>query len=496
MTRKKSRSSRIEPKYNLNESLERYRALLDPKDFSLLLEELERPLLSALRINPLKAAEKDLESWKIRYGWETRQVPYCPMGFWLVSRKINPGKTLEHKMGAFYLQDAASMLPVELFDFKSNAHPLILDMAASPGGKTTQLISQTLDHGLVIANDSSQSRIAALQVVLQTWGAINYAISCHPGELYGILYPETFDAVLLDAPCSMDGLRATEAHPLRPITEKERASLARRQILLLSSALQTVRLGGQVVYSTCTLAPEEDEAVLDAVFRKYPGMFNIEDVSSSRHIKGAGLKHDGDVHFHPEISNSIRLWPHTYGTAGFFAAKLIKTGTIPSGISPKFKPFISQREYFEVTPAKQKIIIDQILDDFGFDMLPFLDDQELEIMQSGRKIMLMPRSILEFRDVLNIRYAGMMLAERVGDSFEISHEFVSRFGGLFNKGVFILPREMNKAWLRGEDLQKIGLSDLLMGRIFAIQDEEGRNFGRGRVTSDRLKNLLPRRMVL
>ena len=157
------------------------------------------------------------------------------------------------------------MLPPELFDYDSVEPELVLDLAASPGGKTTHLVDKLGDRGLVIANDASRSRIQALRLALERWGAINIAVTCQPGELFGAWYPGVFDKVLIDAPCSMEGLRTAESHPMRPVTGRERESLSSRQVRLLTGALKAVRVGGQVVYSTCTLAPEEDEAVLLAI---------------------------------------------------------------------------------------------------------------------------------------------------------------------------------------------------------------------------------------
>src|SRR5690606_15378550 len=104
------------------------------------------------------------------------------------------------------------------------------------------------------------SRLQALRVVLLTWGAANTAITNFPGEKLGVWFPETFDRVLLDAPCSMEGLRVSASHPSRPITPGERERLAARQSALLESAVSSARVGAEIVYSTCTLAPEEDEA--------------------------------------------------------------------------------------------------------------------------------------------------------------------------------------------------------------------------------------------
>ena len=170
------------------------------------------------------------------------------------------------------------MLPPELFDLAGMPEPLVLDMAASPGGKTTHLAALTGDMGLVIANDGSRSRIPALQIVLRNWGAANQAVTCLPGETFGGLYPDTFDAVLLDAPCSMQGLRSAESHSSRTITLNEIDSLAARQLRLLESALRAAKPGGQIVYSTCTLAPQEDELVLAALLERFPRQVRIEDV--------------------------------------------------------------------------------------------------------------------------------------------------------------------------------------------------------------------------
>jgi 16S rRNA (cytosine1407-C5)-methyltransferase len=294
----------------------------------------------------------------------------------------------------------------------------------------------------------------------------------------------------------MDGLRATESHPLRPITEKERTSLARRQILLLKSALQAVRPGGQVVYSTCTLAPEEDEAVLDELMRNYPDSIQIDDVSERKHIQAGGLTHNGHTQFQSDVGKSLRLWPHTFGTAGFFAARLTKTGDIfPE--TPHLRNSSSvHNDFSPLSGEKSREILGFILDEYGYDILPLLEDQELEIVHIGKSFFLMPLLISGFLSKLNFRSAGMGLADDGPEGFEITHMFVSRFGGLFKHGIFTLPEELKGAWLRGEDLSKNGLPVFNQARILAVRDEDGRNLGRGRVTSDRLKNLLPRKVIL
>ena len=159
------------------------------------------------------------------------------------------------------------MLPVELFEPVILSAPLILDLTAAPGGKSTHLASRFSDRGLLIANDGTSSRIPALTSTLKTWGAANSAVTNFPGEkirLNGFPRPSTI--VLLDAPCSMENLHPGDKNK-REIKPAERGRLAQRQVQLLLSALQACKPGGQVVYSTCTLAPEEDEGVLDTVLQ-------------------------------------------------------------------------------------------------------------------------------------------------------------------------------------------------------------------------------------
>ena len=170
---------------------------LSPSEFDALKQSLKSEFPLSIRINQVKSNPKEaIEKLESRYGWTSTPIPFCDSGYWIKESKPSPSKTIEHRLGYYYMQEAASMLPVEMFDFEGIPNPLILDMAASPGGKTTHLCDKTMDQGLIIANDGSRSRMNALRIVLQNWGAINQAITNMPGEWYGSAYPETFDAVL------------------------------------------------------------------------------------------------------------------------------------------------------------------------------------------------------------------------------------------------------------------------------------------------------------
>ncbi len=172
-----------------------------------------------------------------------------------------------------------------------------------------------------------------MKAVLANWGGANFAITNYPGESFGDGYPETFDLALLDAPCSMENLRPTPNHPLRETTRDERLRLKDRQVQLLSSGLKCLKVGGQLVYATCSLAPEEDEAVLDALSRAFPGSFEIVDVSQKLPYKVPGLTQFEGQTFDPSLVHALHLWPHITGMSGFFCALLRKTA--PCHPSPR-----------------------------------------------------------------------------------------------------------------------------------------------------------------
>jgi len=468
---------------------------LPPQETKNLITSLEKQLPISIRINQLKSGPNaNIKIWEQAYQWDTSPTPFCGSGFWITEPSISPSKTIEHRLGYYYIQEAASMLPTELFDFDGLEHPLILDMAASPGGKTIHLVDRMMDKGLIIANDASRSRIPALRIVLQNWGAINQAITNIQGEWYGRAYPDSFDAVLLDAPCSMQGLRTSPSHKMRPITENEIESLAERQFNLLESALQTVKIGGQVVYSTCTLSPYENEGVVSRILDKFPEAIELEDIQYKLPIPAPPITHIGGRQLQEQVKKTVRIWPHIYGTAGFFCAKLIKNGSIPSekrwdvhGKNPKMKG-----EYFNKKESDG--LTDMISSLYGFDLKNVITDQSLAYWQFKENIYLVPSQVQNQFSELPVHSMGMIIGKYFPNGWQPSHEFVSRFGDQFTENVYILGNEYLKAWLRGEDIRNSVRPSGQIGKFLAIRDASWRNLGRGKMLSNRLRNMLPTRL--
>ena len=475
---------------------EKYRFFLSGEEFARLEAALQKRLEPAFRINPLKVVPQlALEDWQARYAWQVHPVPFCDTGWWVSHSPAPISQTIEHRLGLYYIQDAASMLPVELFDWQAVKKPLILDMAASPGGKTTHLVSKTGDQGLVMANDSSHSRVTALRLVLQTWGAASSVVTSFPGEKFGDWFPETFDRVLLDAPCSMHNLRSTDSHPVRPISEKERASLAVRQAHLLASAFMAVKPGGQVVYSTCTLAPDEDEGVLQALLDRFPsGTVTIENVHRRLPVPAPALASDGKVIYDPEVQHAARLWPHLYDTSGFFAALITKLDSVGVGSQSSPSRPLEKTGLERQSVREENQLGQQLIDQFGYDLSATLEMLDLSLWKRGGVIFSIANPFLErFRD-FPFEAAGLLLGEQTPQGFQLSHEWVARFSMHFKQGRYCISEEIVPAWLRGEDIHDLPTGGFPAGSLVIVVDSQDRLLGRGKVQTRRLKNLLPRRL--
>ena len=470
--------------------LENYQRLLNADQFDQLERSMARPLPPALRVNTLKIDLATARAhWPVEYGWQIQPVPFCESGWQISGHAEALSRTIEHRTGGYYLQDAASMLPAEMFTF-DREFPLMLDMAASPGGKTTHLISRIADRGVVIANDSSAGRIAGLRSNLQSWGTLSSALTSYPGERFGEWWPDTFDDVLLDAPCSGESLRTAERRKTRCVSDKERLQLQRRQIKLLISAFQAVKPGGQVVYATCTLAPEEDEAVIDALLKAYPHETLIEAVENL--VIAPALSHDGDVNFDASVARAVRLWPHLYDTSGFFAALIRKRHRVDSPATLPPQRSLAQAGFAPLTDRQRRDVANNLLDRYGFDLSQALDIQRLEVLKRGAAVYAVPAQfIARFGDFPCIAI-GMLIGEWLDGALVPSHELIARFASQFTGQRFTLNADHVKQWLTGLDLRAV-TPPYTTGRIILIEDEHHRYLGRGKVLRERLRNLLPKR---
>ena len=265
------------------------------------LKSLERPRAVALRFNPLKGDAPAME-------FTREPVPWEPQGFYY-DPDSRPGLHPFHEAGVYYLQEASAMAPVSLLDPQPGEK--ICDLCAAPGGKTTQIAGRMAGEGFLLCNEFNPKRAKILSRNIERMGISNALVTNeHPQKLADRL-PGFFDRVLIDAPCSGEGMFRKEEAAVTDWSEDAVTACAQRQREILHSGAQLVRPGGLLVYSTCTFAPEENEETVAAFLESHTD-FVPEEVDAPW--------------FTPADSGSFRLWPHKLLGEGHFAAVLRKKG--------------------------------------------------------------------------------------------------------------------------------------------------------------------------
>ncbi|MHC1772629.1 MAG: hypothetical protein AB9907_13045 [Flexilinea sp.] len=492
MTKKKSKNSLKSetPRQDaFDDAWEKFKPLIPESELSALEASFSKPLDRSFRINPLKITPDDLDLLQKRYGWELEPVPFCPEGFRVRKFETSPSQTIEHRNGQFYIQDTASMLPGVLFSSElMESRPLILDMAASPGGKTTHLVTRSKDMGLICANDSSLSRIGALKTVLKNWGGINHFITNFPGESFGAWYPDTFDLVLLDAPCSMQSLVSIDSHPMRPITGREEKALAQRQTALLDSALNALKPGGQAVYSTCTLSADEDEAVVNRMLEKYGTKISIENAQELIPYPAPGVVKNGLQIFDPSLAGTVRLWPHRYETAGFFAALIRKNDSFGGKILETPVRAWEKSGFEKINKEMGQEIKKWFESQFNFSLEAVLLETDCSLWQRMTEVWALPNRYLTDFSALPCKSAGMRIAALTASGWIPDHDWICRFFKHLLENRFLLDANQAISWQRGEDLH-ISTANQPKGTILLMTDEYETFLGCGRVSGERIRNL-------
>jgi 16S rRNA C967 or C1407 C5-methylase (RsmB/RsmF family)/NOL1/NOP2/fmu family ribosome biogenesis protein len=294
----------------------RMRELLGP-EAPAFLDSYGRPAQRAVRANPLKLDPADLPGL-LRIDPEP--VPWCPEAFFL-PEGARVGDTLAHAAGLCYVQEPSALAVGAALDVRPGQR--VLDLAAAPGGKTTLAAGRLGDRGVVVANEVQRSRVQALAGNLDRWGSARTMLAAETVARLAERLPGAFDRVLLDAPCSGEGLfRRSPAAAAQWRPGHVRGS-AQRQRALLADAAALVRPGGVLVYSTCTFAPEENEQQVAGFLAAHPDWELLEVPAYEGFTPG---RPDWSPDGPPELARTVRLWPHHLRGEGHFIAKLAHPG--------------------------------------------------------------------------------------------------------------------------------------------------------------------------
>jgi NOL1/NOP2/sun family putative RNA methylase len=293
---------------------DRYRGMI-PKYEEFLESLMSKPPVS-IRVNTLKIGLEMFRNRMAERGYDLGSVPGIEEAFLL--RGIDPpGSTLEYSLGYYHVQGLSSMLPAKILGVQPGE--IILDLCAAPGGKVTHAAQLMGNRGLLVANDVKPHRLNILKSHIARLGTTSLLVTRYYGQNFPLRM--TFDRILLDPPCSAEGTYRFPSPP--PLTADPNAipRLSRIQHSLLRRALDVLKPGGTLVYSTCTYAPEENEAVVHEAVES--GRAEILPLVIP-FVHTPGLTSWNGRSFHPDLAKSVRLYPHQLNSWGFFLARLCK----------------------------------------------------------------------------------------------------------------------------------------------------------------------------
>jgi NOL1/NOP2/sun family putative RNA methylase len=303
----------VNPDEVLAGRLVRYRSIIPAwEDF---LVAASRPLPVTLRVNTLYTTPDALRERLLRKGFQLSGFPWASDLFLVAGESV--GRTLEHWLGLFYLQEAVQTIPVLLLDPQPGER--VLDLCAAPGGKCTHIAARMENKGLLVANEPSGRRQPSLLANLNRLGILNTAVTAYRGESFPLRL--SFDRVLVDAPCSAEGTLRKESSVRRGASVTTIERLVRLQRRLILRGYDLLCPGGTLVYSTCTFAPEENEAVAAYLLTERDAV--LEPVTLPFHSSPGIEEWNGEI-LPPAVAGCVRIYPHQIDSGGGFIARFRK----------------------------------------------------------------------------------------------------------------------------------------------------------------------------
>jgi len=308
--------------------VERMNLLLkDEEDVKKFFEFCKTRSKKSIRVNTLKISPNDLMARLKQKGWDPIQPFLDYPEIIIINNILEPGelgKSPEHILGYYYVQEITSMMPI--IALQPKADDILLDLCASPGSKTTQAAIMMDNKGTIIANDLNIGRIAILSANLERFSICNSIVTRHDGlDLCAKLKKSKtklrFDKILVDAPCSGEGNIRCSPRTFLDWSENLLESLGRKQKKLASAALELLKEGGEMVYSTCTHAPEENEEVLQYLMDNYD--IKLEKITLPLKTR-PGILEWRNKKFDPQIKNAVRIYHQDNDMEGFFLCKIKK----------------------------------------------------------------------------------------------------------------------------------------------------------------------------
>ncbi len=399
--------------------LERYQSLInDPEAFQ---SAIAQPLPTCIRVNPLKATTVAVKKFLASQHLSFEPLSWYPNAF-RVHNWQKPGLTLPFATGWYNLQEEIALSAVTMLDPQPGER--ILDLCAAPGGKTVQIATRLQGTGTVVANEAQISRLSQLRAMLDRMGVSNVVMTNYDGKTIP-LQNHSFDRVLVDVPCSGEGTLRKGKMTSKQYSVAYSRKIAATQRKLLHRALQLVKPGGIVVYSTCTFAPEENEAVIDAVLRDR----GVLESATIRQLKGMpGLQQWQGQTFRKDLVQAQRYFPHFNNTGGFFVSRIRRSENHLETTGTTHQPSIESQPQ----PVQDSRYLPWFCERFGIDPEIF---SPFQLWMKGKDKIWLADSTCQPTSEVHVQTLGIPLM-RISNKPTTSA--LQRFGSQLKRNVILL----------------------------------------------------------
>lgn len=456
-----------------NNYIQRMKSLLNT-EFEVFIKTYDEASSKGLRINTLKCPKEDF--LKIS-PFDLEPISWCSEGFYY-KEDDRPGKHHYHAAGLYYIQEPSALAVATILDPQPGEK--ILDLSAAPGGKATQIAAKMNNTGLLVANEIHPTRVKALVENIERMGIKNTIVTNEPANRLSSIFPEYFDRILVDAPCSGEGMFRKNPGAVREWSIDHVTLCSIRQQEILAEAQKMLKPSGILVYSTCTFAPEENEGTISRFLGNYPE-FELEAIDMNNGFKQGEPSWinivSTDRNIFKQLNKSVRLWPHKLKGEGHFIAKLKKT----TGTNAKK---VNKLEY---SASKEAIKYY-----YSFENEYLLNKQKGLFHSFGNYLYLVPEGIPELKGI-KVARLGWHLGELKKNRFEPAHALAMGLNGKQVKQQYDLKYDniLIERFLKGETLN---IEANLKGWVLVTAD--GYPLGWGKLTDGQLKNHLPRGLRL
>ena len=446
--------------------LERMERMLG-NEYPAFLESYEKERYQALRVNPLKA---DREDFLQKAPFTLRTVEWEPNGFYY-DKDDAPGKHPYHAAGVYYIQEPSAMTPAAYLDAQPGER--ILDLCAAPGGKSTQIAAAMRGEGLLISNEIHPARAKILSENIERMGIRNAMVTNESPQSLAKVFEAYFDRIMVDAPCSGEGMFRKNADACDEWSPENVAICAQRQAEILECAASMLRPGGRMVYSTCTFAPEENEGTISRFLEKHPE-FSIVDVPHYETMsEGVAAWTDAPQ---PGLERTIRLFPHHVDGEGHYLAVLGKAGSV----SDNYEGYCARGPEKGIPERDAKEYLD-----FAKDTLRVKPEGKL--IRFGEQLYLAPEEMPATKGLKVLR-PGLHLGTMKKNRFEPSHALALALRPedvLHSYDMEGESREV-RMYLNGQTLQEDG------EKGWYLMTVDGYSIGWGKLVGGMIKNHYPK----